>query len=155
MAIASSTNRYEVIKSNMIKVRNTAHTSDREKHTGSMEPLKPLMLMGLSFVGAVSLAIIHHFFYAEYNHRIVDDMRLSQEWLIRIGTGLAFITKTLFVLAASIAYTQHQWKVIRSNEFELRQIDIISNILRDLLGFFQTRLWLKYPLLTYLSAIAW
>jgi len=111
--------------------------------------------MGLTLISGVVWAVSHHFFYASYDKHRVDGAGLSQAWVVRIGTGMAFLVKTLLVVSATIAFTQHQWLTSRSKSFKIRQIDTISSILSNPLGFFQTRSWLHLPILSLLAVVTW
>ena len=103
----------------------------------------------------MALAIGHHLFYAQINGARVNETYPSQLWIVRIATGMAFLVKTLFVISAGIAYTQYQWLTTRSQPFKIRQIDALSSILANPLGFCETRAWLHFPALTLLAGITW
>ena len=123
--------------------------------TRSFRRHQSLLWMVLSLVNGIAFAVGHHFFYASFDGHPVDETSTCQDWIIRIGTGMAFIAKTLFVVAASIAYIQHQWLTMGSKPFKIRQIDTMSNILGDALGFFGTRIWLRFPVLSLLAGLTW
>lgn len=116
---------------------------------------RSLAWMILSWIGGIALAVGHHFFYTRFDNKQVAETSISQEWIIRIGTGMAFAVQTLFVVSASIACTQQQWLITRSKPFNVRQIDTVFSILGNALAFLQSRVWLRYPGLSLLAAIAW
>lgn len=111
--------------------------------------------MVVSFVSGIAFAIGHHSFYANYDGQRVESSFPNQAWIVRIGTGLAFLVKTLLVISATIAFTQNQWLVMKSRSFEIRQIDTIFSITSNPLGFFQTRSWFRVPVLLLLAIITW
>jgi len=121
----------------------------------SLQRHRSLIWMSLSWIGGIAFAVGHHFFYARFDGQRVDMSSISQLWIVRIGTGMAFLVKTLLVVSASIAFTQHQWLTTRSKPFKVRQIDTISSILGNALGFFGTRVWLRFPVLSLLAGITW
>lgn len=103
----------------------------------------------------MALAIGHHFFYARFNNQKVDETSISQGWIIRIGTGMAFLVQTLFVVSASIACTQQQWVTARSKPFKISQIDTLFSVLGDMLSFLKSLLWLRFPVLSFIAGIVW
>ena len=121
----------------------------------SFQRYRSLVWMILSFISGVAFAVGHHFFYARFNDRRVDRTSISQNWIVRIGTGFAFVTQTLLVISASIAFVQYQWLTTRAKPFKIRQIDNMSSILGNVLGFFQSRIWLRFPVLTALAVVTW
>jgi hypothetical protein len=111
--------------------------------------------MTSSFLGGVAFAVGHHFFYANFNDRVVDEVFLSQTWIVRIGTGLAFVAKSLLVVAAGIAFVQQQWLCLSQKSFKVRQVDTITSVLDNAFSFFESHLWFKNPSLTLLALVAW
>ena len=75
---------------------------------------------------------------------MVEQTSVSQEWIVRIGTGMAFVSKTLLVVSASIIYAQHHWLSTASKSFKIRQIDTMSSILGIVLGFTKSSVWLLF-----------
>jgi hypothetical protein len=75
-----------------------------------------------SLVSGLALAISHHLFYNYLNNRIVQSQN-QQEWFLRIGTGMAFLTRALLSAAVGIAYTQILWRTLRSKSITLQGIN--------------------------------
>lgn len=121
----------------------------------SLQRYQILIWMILAWVSALAFAIGHHFFYSRFDQLRIDKTELSQGWIIRIGTGMAFVVQILFVVSATIACSQLQWLTTRSREFSVRQIDTIFSVPGNPLAFLESRLWLRYPALSMLAAIAW
>jgi hypothetical protein len=140
-----------------VKAAPEEHVQPYEGHQlqNTLKRYRSLIWMILSWMSGIALAIGHHFFYASFNNERVDETSISQGWIIRIGTGMAFLVQTLFVLSASIACTQQQWLTTRSKPFQVRQIDTIFSILGNAFAFLESRLWLRYPVLSFLAGIAW
>jgi hypothetical protein len=113
------------------------------------------MWMLSSLLSGIALSIGHHFFYAIFDGRRVDEVSISQTWIIRFGTGIAFIAKTLLVVAASIAFVQQQWSALARHQFKVRQIDTITSVLGNAFCFLESRLWLRFPILSIMAIIAW
>jgi hypothetical protein len=122
---------------------------------GAFKRYRSLIWMILSWLSGIAFAIGHHFFYARFHNNRVDHISISQGWIIRIGTGMAFFVQTLFVVSASIACSQQQWLTTRSKPFTVRQIDTLFSVLGNALAFLESRVWLRYPILSFLAAVAW
>ena len=120
-----------------------------------LQPEPQLLWMLLSLLAGVALTVGHHFFYARFDGLQVDNVSMSQTWIIRIGTGFAFVVKTLLVVATSIAFVQQQWLALSHRSFKIRQIDTLTSVLSNALLFCESRIWLRFPLLTLLAGIAW
>ncbi|RDI82030.1 hypothetical protein Vi05172_g7793 [Venturia inaequalis] len=139
----------DVTEEHTISIENPSHQS-----SGPLKRYSSLLLMILVWTSALAFAIGHHFFYARFDRKRVDQTDLSQGWIIRIGTGMAFAVQVLFVISATIACTQFQWLTTRSREFSVRQVDTIFSVPGNPLAFLQSRLWLRYPALSLLAAVA-
>ena len=100
-----------------------------------------------SLVMAVVFACSHHFFYLHFDQTKVQGT-VSQQWINRIGTGFAFLVKTLAALSASSAYVQRQWLIFRTRPraLELNQVDSMFSLLRNVTGFLNFAVW-SHPLL--------
>lgn len=111
--------------------------------------------MILSLLGGAAFTIGHHTLYASFDDVQVSEAPLNQTWIIRIGTGLAFVAKTHLIVATSIAFTQQQWFTLSSKPFKIRQIDSLTSVLGNPLCFSDSRIWLRFPLLTVSATIVW
>ena len=114
----------------------------------------PLEMFG-SLLAGIAFAIGHDQFYRHLDGKFLDQSSISQEWVIRIGTGFAFLVKTLLVVATCIAYSQRMWYNLKKDEFQIRQIDSLTNVLLNIFTFRHVALWLRVPLLALLSIVAW
>lgn len=86
------------------------------------------MLLGVGF------AMAHHFYYDSLNGKPVAGT--SQEWAVRIGTGLAFLAKACLIASAAISYQQHYWRALRSRPISVKGIDDIMGLLANPACFF-------------------
>jgi hypothetical protein len=82
----------------------------------------------------IAVALAHHFYYNSLKGRPVTET--TQEWAVRIGTGLAVISKAFLVASAAIAYQQHYWSVLRSRSITVGGIDDIMGLLSNPACFF-------------------
>jgi hypothetical protein len=133
----------------------TEERSLPEHHHHTLRRYKSSIWMTLSWTCGIALAVGHHFFYVRFDNKRVDEISVSQAWIVRIGTGMAFAVQTLLVVSASIACAQQQWLLTRSKPFNVRQIDTVFSVLGNPLAFLQSRLWLRYPVLSLLAVVAW
>lgn len=88
----------------------------------------PCTIVGLFMLGLV-FAVTHHYYYNSLNDRSLQDF--PQEWAVRIGTGLAFLTKSCLVASAAIAYQQYYWRILRMRSLSVQSIDDIMGLLAD------------------------
>jgi hypothetical protein len=107
-----------------------------QPHVGWQTPAKLLVFFSLGTLSAVG----RHFFYDSLNATTVtsDDAVSSsktQEWVIRYGLGLAFITKTLLACTAAAAYKQRIWTDFRQTPYTVAGINAISDATTDILSF--------------------
>lgn len=110
--------------------------------------------MIVALLAGLVLAIAHDLFYQFLNGRPLNQS-LSQTWVTRIGTGVAFLAKTAFVIAVASAYVQRQWMNLRHDSYKMREVDDLTGVLYDIMAFFNVRLWLKMPLLFCIALLAW
>lgn len=113
-----------------------------------------LLYMLATLIAGVSIAVGHHLFYSRLNGQPVDT-QLSQTWVNRIGTALAFVVKLFFVAAVGIAYTQYQWRTISRKPWKIRQIDSLTGVVNNAWFFYDISLWTRVPVLTVIAAVSW
>ncbi|KAL4883789.1 hypothetical protein BJY04DRAFT_24461 [Aspergillus karnatakaensis] len=105
------------------------------------------------FVG-VGLAIGHHFYYYSLDGTIVPGQS-QQEWSLRIGTGLAFLTKTFLTTAVSMACVQNLWWILRLKPVRMSTLDSMWDIRGNIFNFFDPHVWLRGPNVAILGLISW
>jgi hypothetical protein len=115
---------------------DTARNSDRW-HVSIRVPLGIVLflLFGIAFASA------HHFYYNDLDGRPV--VETSQEWAIRVGTGLAFLARACLIASAAISYQQQYWRVLRSRPMSIAGIDDIMGLLANPACFINWEVWRK------------
>jgi hypothetical protein len=118
-------------------------------------------MFGAWLVG-IGLVCGHHFFNQRLDGKDVLATNIESHGLLSfnvsiqgintsVGTAFAFLVKTCFALAASIAYTQIIWHSIKRKKARLGIIDSAFNALNDISAFTNLRLWWNLPLVTLLA----
>ncbi|KAL4790489.1 hypothetical protein BDV19DRAFT_394059 [Aspergillus venezuelensis] len=110
--------------------------------------------MGVCWIIAVGLAIGHHFYYYSLDGTLVPG-QTQQAWSLRVGTGLAFLTKTFLTTAVGIALVQNLWWILRSKPVRLSALDSMWDIRGNIFNFFDPHVWLRGPNVAILGLISW
>ncbi len=110
-------------------------------------------LMAATLLFGVISAIAHHSFYQYRDGKIVNS-RSEQTWSIRIGTGLAFLVKTLLVAATGIAYVQHFWWLLRRKAIKISTIDSMFSVMQNPFLLFNLHIWTNGLGIVVLALIA-
>ncbi|CAG8416426.1 unnamed protein product [Penicillium salamii] len=113
----------------------------------------PTLMVGL-FLCGLALSVGHHIYYKSYDNTLVQSAE-QQTWTVRIGTGFAFLVKTLLVAAIGIAAVQQMWATLRKKSVNIRGIDAMFSILSDPLAFFVPDMWICAKTLTLLAIVSW
>lgn len=115
---------------------DTAKNHDRW-HVSKRVPLAIIlfMLFGIAF------ALAHHFYYSALDGQPV--ILTSQEWAIRVGTGLAFLARACLIASAAISYQQQYWRVLRSRPMSIGSIDDLMGLLANPVCFVNWEVWRK------------
>jgi hypothetical protein len=111
------------------------------------------MMIGLYLCG-MGLSLGHHLYYDSLDDTLVQSVE-QQTWAIRIGTGFAFLIKTLFVAAIGIAAVQQIWSTLRRKSVNLRGIDAMFSILNNPITYFIPDLWICAKTVTLLATVSW
>jgi hypothetical protein len=115
--------------------------------------LTPILMAGNLLLGLM-LATGHHFYYNFLDGRPVYSQG-QQEWLFRIGNGIAFLVKTVLSAAIGIAYLQILWQKLQSNSTTIQGIDSLFGVIYNVFAFTTSELWRATPILAVVAAIAW
>jgi hypothetical protein len=122
--------------------------------------------MVVALMAGVGFALGHHFFYRSLAGTSATDTYLSllgvktstQQLNIAIGTALAYLAKTCFLLAISIVYVQAFWRAagkVAKKQMKLRHLDAVYSGLDDITAFFAVSIWARHPILLFIAVIAW
>jgi H+/Cl- antiporter ClcA len=111
------------------------------------------MMIGFVMCGAGG-AVGHHFYYRSLDDTLVNSID-QQTWAIRIGTGLAFLTRTFLVAAVGVAAAQEMWATLRKKTIRIHGIDSMFAVLNNPISFFTWDLWVNAKTLTLLAIISW
>ncbi|KAL4872318.1 hypothetical protein BDV12DRAFT_193756 [Aspergillus spectabilis] len=106
------------------------------------------------FIIGVGLAIGHHFYYYSLDGTRVGNQS-KQEWALRFGTGMAFLTKTFLATAVGIACIQNFWWILRLKPIRLSTLDSMFDIRGNIFNFFDLHIWLRGPNVAVLGLISW
>ena len=80
---------------------------------------------------------------------------MNQEWAIRTGTGLAFITKASLAAAVGVAYTQRLWLTLRKKSITMQAVDDLFLLTADPTSFFSWEALRLGTLLWFMAASMW
>lgn len=126
------------------------HSQGLDKYLHWWKPV--LWMIGLMGTG-VAFALGHHIGYQKLDGKSQD--AFSQSWAHNLGNAAAFIVKTSFTLAVSIAFQEMLWFNARRRALKVSTLDSLFTILANPLNFFSVDALKNAPLVTVLAAIAW
>ncbi|KAL4788785.1 hypothetical protein BDV19DRAFT_398187 [Aspergillus venezuelensis] len=128
--------------------------------TGAGSPAKwgigwrcPTLMIGF-VICATALSMGHHFYYNTLNNTVVESVD-QQTWAIRVGTGIAFLSKSFLVSGIGIAAVQVIWATLRRKSLKLSGIDAMFAILNSPMALFTPDVWVRAKTLTLLALISW
>ncbi|KAL2836717.1 hypothetical protein BJY01DRAFT_52962 [Aspergillus pseudoustus] len=110
--------------------------------------------MIICFLLGLGLAIGHHFYYYSLDDTTVGGQN-QQAWALRIGTGMAFLTRTFLTTAVGIACVQNLWWILRLKPVRLSTLDSMWDIRGSIFNFFDPHLWIRGPNVAILGLITW
>ncbi|KAL5001675.1 hypothetical protein BDV10DRAFT_148449 [Aspergillus recurvatus] len=110
--------------------------------------------MAICWIIGLGLALGHHFYYFSLNGTIVPG-QTQQEWSLRVGTGLAFLTKTFLTTGVGIACVQNLWWILRLKPVRLSTLDSMWDIRGNIFNFLDPHVWLRSPNVAILGLISW
>jgi len=151
-------NRVTVLLSSNLSSRTPSHGDASLTRVDGMVAtevhwLKPTLMIGWLVMG-IAVALGHHFFYSWLDGRVVQSKE-EQEWYGRIGTGLAFLTKTLLTAASGIAYTQLLWRTLRSKPVSIGGVDALFGVTTNAWNLTSLEIWRRGPLPAIVAAVLW
>ena len=110
-------------------------------------------MAGLSLLG-IAFAILHYIFYQSWGDHIAGG-NLEQEYIIRAGTALAFLSKASLVGAVVIAHKQIAWETVRKRAISMDGIDAMFVAPTDLTSFWNWDMLRRAKAATILALLAW
>lgn len=109
----------------------------------------------LALVVGLGIALAHHAMGLSLHNRPVDNVGVSQAWIFRFATALAFLVKVAFATGVGNAYVQHQWLRLRQQPFRTNEVDALTSVLGSIFGFISSTVWFKHPILALMALITW
>jgi hypothetical protein len=109
----------------------------------------------LALLTGLGFALAHHFMGVSLNNKPVDRVVVSQAWISRFSTALAFLVKLALATSVGAAYTQHQWQRLRQQDFRTSDIDALTSVLANAFSFLSSTVWFKQPVLAVMALVSW
>jgi len=109
----------------------------------------------LCLFGGITLALTHHVLSLHLHGMAVTDLSLTQPWVIRVSSALAYLVKVLLVVSAGAAYFQCVWQEARKTPTSIGHFDSMFGALDNVFEFSDLRFWLRRPVLTLTATIVW
>ncbi|KAI1806498.1 hypothetical protein F4811DRAFT_132375 [Daldinia bambusicola] len=106
------------------------------------------------FVGGVLAAVGHHVYYYKLHGSLVTSED-QQFWAIRIGAGLALVTKCGLVAAICVAAVQQTWLSLRKRSISIDGIDSMFDVMGNPWSFLNKDFIVNAKRLFVLAAVAW
>ena len=106
------------------------------------------LLVGIGF------GLGHHEYYKSFDNQSVKS-NYQQQWAVRIGTGLAFLTKTAFTAVVAFAFAQYLWVVARRKALTLQSLDAVFTLLSNPASFVDLGVLASAKLLAILALVSW
>jgi hypothetical protein len=118
------------------------------------------VLIIATLVLGIVFAVVHDAFYASLAGKTVQSTE-QQQWFGQVGTGLAFLVKTLFASTAGAACVQLLWWTLRRKPTTVQTVDSSFGLADSPLALFSRRSFIQFgvlretPLIVLFAAIAW
>lgn len=106
------------------------------ENTGRVHWTAPCSILFLILSGILA-TLAHHLYYQSLDQQPIA--KIPQEWAIRIGTGLAFLSKACLGASAALAYQQYLWTILRSRALTVKSIDSVMGLLSNPTCFLSAR----------------
>lgn len=102
------------------------------------------------FIG-IGAALSHHFLYAHLEGQDAKD----QDWWLRLGQSISFVSKACFVLSVLMAQRQTAWRAVGKRDYSVHAIDSLFGASHDVMELFSREAWKKTWLVMILSLFFW
>lgn len=113
----------------------------------------PILLVSFFITGTLA-AMGHHIYYQGLENTPVQSSS-QQIWAIRIGSGLAFLSKTCLAAVMSMIATQQIWFTVRRRFITLRGIDSMFKLMSDPTAILNRDLLTWAKTLALLASLSW
>jgi cellobiose-specific phosphotransferase system component IIC len=133
--------------------KSTSNTRPDPKREVRNASWQSTAVIGGSLLFGILLAVVHDRLYAHFSQRTVKS-QTQQEWIGRIGTGLAFLIKTLFSAAVGGASVQLLWWTLKNRTTSLGTIDSALSVISNPLAANVDTLK-EVPVIVLLAVICW
>lgn len=108
----------------------------------------------LLFILGVGSAASHHFYYRTLHNTSAGDAT-RQQWVIQIGTALAFLSNAALVSVVAISRTQWVWVTLRKRFITVAGIDALFGVTADPMYFRNVDMIRGAKLATFMAVIIW
>ncbi|KAF2838783.1 hypothetical protein M501DRAFT_906253, partial [Patellaria atrata CBS 101060] len=112
--------------------------------------LTPFMMASLFILGILG-ALSHHFFYRSLDGKLAK----NQITLGRIGTALAFFTKSTLIGSVLLSYRQRIWHTVRTRSMTIGGIDALFAVAEDPGNFFNGEMLRNAKLAAFMALATW
>lgn len=118
-----------------------------------IHPYTPVMIVMLFLLG-VGSSVSHHFYYSSL-HDTAAGGADRQQWVIQIGTGLAFLSNAALVSVIGISRTQWVWTTLRKRFITVGGIDALFGVTLDPTYFGNLDMVRRAKLATFMAVMVW
>ena len=112
------------------------------------------MIICMLLIG-LGVAIAHHSMNVRLDKMPIDDVAVSQAWISRFSTALAFLAKLSFTTSIGASFVQHQWLRFHQQSFKVEEVDAVTSVLSDLSSLFRSPVWFRHPILALTALASW
>lgn len=109
----------------------------------------------LALLIGLGVALAHHSMGLSLNNQPVSQVNISQAWISRFSTALAFLVKLALATSVGAAYTQRQWQRLHEQSFRTSEVDALTSVLANAFSFLSSTVWLKHPVLALMALVSW
>lgn len=110
--------------------------------------------MVLLFILGTGSAAAHHFYYRTL-HDTAAGSANRQQWVIQIGTGLAFLSNSALASVVAISRTQWVWATLRKRFISVAGIDALFGVTLDPTYFKNLDMIRRAKLATLMAILIW
>jgi hypothetical protein len=114
----------------------------------------PTIILFTLLVG-LGVALAHHFMNVCLDNVPIEHVSVSQAWISRFSTALAFLAKLSFTTSIGASFVQHQWLRFHQQSFRVGEVDAVTSVLTDLLSLFSSSVWFRHPVLVMTALASW